>query len=121
VQTTFDLTGFIPSTAELVMSIWADNAVHDIKLNGVSTGLSLIHPAATAFNFAGGKTFSVNSGFVSGINTLEFLLVNDPPAGPTGLRIDLSGTAMLVPEPGTMTLLLIGVALAAVARRRRSK
>ena len=88
-QTTFDLTGFDPSTAVLTGQWSHDNAAVDIKINGVSTGQT----------FSGGFTnfepFSVNQGFVEGSNTLEFT-INNNGSGSTGIRIELSGSADLI-------------------------
>jgi hypothetical protein len=43
--------------------------------------------------------FSIASGFVTGINTLDFLVNNDADVA-TGLRVELSGTALAsVPGP----------------------
>src|SRR5207249_2044082 len=81
--TTFDLTGFTPTTAVLTGQFAADNSV-TIKLNGNTVG-----PTAPAFDTW--TSFTINTGFVSGINTLDFIVNNV--SGPTGLRVDISGTA----------------------------
>ncbi|MEZ5300347.1 MAG: hypothetical protein R3F11_06725, partial [Verrucomicrobiales bacterium] len=84
--TEFDLTDRNPDTAEVIMSIFADNTVTDVLLNGVSTGI--FHEG---FSQTTGGMFTLDSGFVYGINTLEFILNNGGTApNPGGLRIDLS-------------------------------
>lgn len=85
----FDLSGFDPATAR-VTGVWSsDNSGIEVRLNGVATGLS--------FNgdFAGwSPTFTLSTGFVEGLNALEFV-VNNAGDGinPTGFRARLTGTA----------------------------
>jgi len=117
-QTTFDLTGFDPSAVELIMTIYTDNSVDDIILNGVSTGLT-----AAGFGYNAGKTHMLTSGFQQGINTLEFQTTNNG-SGPAGFRVDLGGTALpsVIPEP--MTMLAVGLSLTGLGgyvRRRRMR
>lgn len=82
-STTFDLTGFDPATAVLLGSWATDNLGTDLKLNGVSTGLS------NGNQFGALTPFSVSAGFVAGVNTIEFHLNNaDAPTGYTGLRVE---------------------------------
>jgi hypothetical protein len=84
-ETRFDLTGFNYSTAILVGQFAADDSVA-IKLNGTTVvantpGFSLLTP------------FTINSGFISGMNTLDFVVTNGGAStNPTGLRVDISGT-----------------------------
>jgi hypothetical protein len=89
-ETSFDLTGLDPATA-IIMGHWAtDNAGLDILINGVSTG------QANTQQFSDLTYFQINHGFVSGRNTLTFLLNNGPGEGgesPTGLRVEMTGTA----------------------------
>jgi hypothetical protein len=115
-QTTFDLTGFDPTTASILGQWSMDNAGVDIIINGVS-----ISP--TSSDFTSWTSFSINSNFVAGINTLDFVINNQ--GGPTGLRVEMSGTAELaatdsVPEPTTMVLLGAGLSVLGVLRRRKA-
>lgn len=122
-RTTFDLTGFSPSTAEIT-GIWTtDNNGLDIVLNGVTLGYTAPYGAFTDFD-ATHYAFTINSGFVSGINTLDFVVNNgqvgpgDNTPNPTGLRVELSGEADLVPEPATSGLVGLGLLTAGLLRRR---
>lgn len=92
-QTRFDLTGFNPATARIRGRWAADNRGTTIVLNGavVST------PPAPSFDLW--TDFTISSGFVAGINTLQFYIFNEldltQPQGqnPAGLRVELGGTA----------------------------
>ena len=86
-RTTFDLTGFSAATAALGVRWSTDNDGVDVLLNGRSLGVT------TSFDqwAYGLVSFSVTSGFVDGINSLEFVVNNG--GGPTGLRVEMAGTA----------------------------
>jgi hypothetical protein len=103
--TTFDLTGFDASSA-IISGTWsADNFGTKIRLN--NTDLAFINPS-----YLVASTFNINSGFTSGSNTLSFFVTNSdgPGVNPTGLQVQLSGSANLatVPEPSE----LLGTTLA---------
>jgi hypothetical protein len=111
--TTFNLAGLNPSTASLTISWSTDNGGLDVLLNGASLGQTT-SPIQYGLGFS---TFTVSSGFISGINTLDFLVQND--GGPTALRVEASGIAAPTPEPGTLALLSSGVlGLFGVLRRK---
>ncbi len=118
-RTTFDLTGFDASTA-VINGLWGvDNIGLDILINGVSTGNAL--PGAVISNFSSLHAFSISSGFVSGLNTLDFR-VQDV-GGVSAFRAELSGTARAVqgvPEPATSALVALAL-LAAVSAARRGQ
>lgn len=110
----FDLTGLDPATAVVNGSWAADNSGTDILLNGVSTG-------KTTGGYSTLVAFSLTSGFVAGINTLDFLVYELPSSGanPTGLRVDgLAGTAAAVPLPAASWLLATGMIIAGRWRGR---
>jgi len=76
----------------------ADNQIVGIKLNG-----RLVVPANTSNNSSTGHTqftqfypFDITNGYLTGTNTLDFLVHNDryplPGDNPTGLRVEMSST-----------------------------
>ncbi|MDH7503754.1 MAG: immunoglobulin domain-containing protein [Verrucomicrobiota bacterium] len=82
-RTTFDLAGFDPATAVLMGSWATDNLGTDIILNGVSKGIQNGNQFATL------TPFQITSGFVAGLNTIDFHLNNaDAVTGYTGLRVE---------------------------------
>lgn len=116
-RTTFDLTGFYPSTATITGGWSSDNNGLQILLNGVDTG----NPGTSFTQFSiGFAPFSITTGFKPGINTLDFLVNNG--GGPTALRVEMTGTATPTPEPGSLFLLGTGLAgFAGVIRRKLSR
>jgi hypothetical protein len=85
-QTFIDLTGVNLSRFRLSGQWAVDNTGIDIVLNGTSTGIS------NAAGFGGFTPFVIATGFVDGINGLEFVMNNAPATpNPTGLRVDLAG------------------------------
>lgn len=110
-ETTFDLTGLLASTAKLTGSAAADNCIADVLINGTSTGNHNTDAGSAcdnSNNYANFLAFSIVSGFVSGLNTLTFIMENASGASgnPSGLNVRISGTAnpLPVPEPGTLGL-----------------
>jgi hypothetical protein len=85
-RTTFNLTGYDPTTARIVGAWAADNSGTAVRLNGVSLGI-------TAAGYNPMTPFTIVSGFVAGMNTLEFEILDS--GCPNGLRVELSGTASL--------------------------
>jgi hypothetical protein len=114
-RTTFDLTGLVPSTASITGGWSSDNDGVQILINGVDSG----NPPTSFVQFAiGFAPFTISSGFVSGINTLDFIVDNG--GGPTALRVEMTGSAAVVPEPASLTLLGLGaVGIGGCAWRRR--
>jgi len=118
-RTTFDLSGLAPNTA-IINGQWAaDNFLDDVLINGVSIGAIPNDPSG--INFVAATPFTINSGFLPGLNTLDFV-VRDV-GSVSGFRIvALSGTvqpSQPIPEP--LTLLGAGVAVAFGAGFKRRK
>ena len=105
---TFDLTGLDPSTATITGQWATDNFGPDILINGMSTG-------NTSGGFGSFTAFSVSSGFVDGINTLDFVVQDFGVIA--GFRVgEISG--MAVPAPATFLLLALGGRRGTRRRRR---
>ena len=113
---TFNLTGYDPSTASLQFQWAADDSgqgfadrgtwVPKYSLNGgpLITGT---WPGGDTYGF--GPTVDISSGFVPGLNVIEFYVEGN--GATDGMALDpLSFTANAVPEPASLTLL--GIALA---------
>jgi hypothetical protein len=115
-QTTFDLTGFDPSTASLGIGWAADDYGSDVLLNGHSLGIS----DNVWWYLASYTVPSGNPYFLPGENTLDFIVYFDGNAD--GTKIALSGTAdsSSAPEPGGAGLCAIAVAVLALLRRFRA-
>ena len=113
-RTTVNLSGFDPTSA-VITGRWAtDNNGLDILLNGTSKGL-------TSNTYSAYSNFTLNSGFVAGLNTIDFSWSNA--GGPGGLRVEfLRADANLatgqVPEPTSIALMLSGIAALAFFRRK---
>ncbi len=106
-QTTFSLAGLNSSTAQLSGS-WTSDNESTIYLNGVSTG-----NAIGSDSFGSLTSFTITSGFVSGLNTLDIDVTNDY-YSPSGLQLEMTGTASpssVSPVPEPSMLLLFGTGL----------
>lgn len=117
---TFDLTGYDPMTASILGQSAADNLLK-VFLNGQ---LAVSDAATGSYNAL--TSWSIASGFVSGINTLDFVLTD---LGPPGAFIvtDLTGSADLgnpagpVPESATWMMMIAGFGTAGLVLRRRTR
>ncbi len=122
----FDLTGFDPNTASL-SGDWGGDNCGVVQLNGGPTSGTLPGTGSGCLDFSAFQTltaFSFNSGFVAGLNNLDFIVTDV--SAPGGVRVDnLAGTVNVtgVPEPATATVTLFGLGLVglAVMRRRSAK
>jgi hypothetical protein len=82
---TFDLTG-LDSATTVISGTWAtDDYGRDILINGVSTANICGQVSGTGYRAY--CNFSIASGFVSGVNTLDFV-VEDTGGNIAGLRVD---------------------------------
>jgi hypothetical protein len=85
-RTTFDLTGLDPTKASITGRWSVDNGGVDIVLNGSSLGI------VNTGGFGGWSDFTIATGFVAGVNTLDFIVSNAPATpNPTGLRVEMIG------------------------------
>jgi hypothetical protein len=110
---TFDLTGFLATSAMFNARVAADNGV-EVKLNSSSI--------TTASGFSSWSSVGASSGFLSGLNTLEFIVTNTAQSSgnPTGLRVEfIDSNVSAVPEAETYGMMLGGLALLGLAARRR--
>jgi hypothetical protein len=110
-KTTFSLAGLDPFTASITGGWATDDDGIDILINGQTT-----HQVSGSFSTF--SSFSITSGFTSGLNTIDFIVHNT--SGPTGLRVQMTGTADAlggVPEPATWAMMLLGFGGLGVALR----
>jgi hypothetical protein len=111
----FDLTGFNAATASINGRWTTDNTGLDILINGVGT-------TQTSADYTFWTNFAINGGFVSGVNTLDFV-VNDVGIS-SGFRAEiLSSNAdaleSATPEPAALALCGGGLLALGMIRRRR--
>lgn len=101
-RTSFNITSEALSNL-VIEGRWAvDNQGQAILLNGVNTGFNIPDTGFETFN--SWHPFKLSSGFHTGINTLDFVLVDF--GFTSGLRVELSGSnTTAVPEPGSLALL----------------
>lgn len=119
--TTFNLTGFDASSAVIDGTWWTDNSGTNITLNGNNLGFT-----NTGFGSANASSFNIGSGFVSGLNTLSFLVTNAGTTdNPTGIQVQLAGTANLaatsVPEPADLLGTTLAFGSVVMLKRKMTK
>ncbi len=108
------------STARLIGTLWADNNIVSILLNGVL----ITNPVVSGTQSFNGPGIALNTGgnFLLGTNTVVFNVFNQTGSGenPVSLRADLAAV-YAVPEPGTWMLMLLGFGAIGFAMRSRAK
>lgn len=111
-RTTFSLTPAQAASFSLSGRWSMDDFGLGIDLNGNATG-------NVANDFTNWTPFSINSGFVAGLNTLDFRVWNSG-GGPTGLRVEYTNVPNAnVPDSGSSAA-LAGVVLIGLALFRKS-
>ena len=98
-RTTFDLSGFDSSSARLSGAWSTDDYGLNIYVNGNPTGISRGPASGLPQQW---ETFELTNGFVTGLNTIDFVVSNSVWASynPTGLRVELSGSARVSTSSG---------------------
>ena len=93
---------FYPATVAISGRWSTDNFGDDIILNGVSTG-------QTKGGFTTWGPFSLNSGFIAGVNTIDFVIRDVGVI--SGFRAEfLSAEGVLIPLPPAIVLFSFGLA-----------
>jgi len=119
-QETFNLSASdILSTAQISGIGKADDYLQFIYLNGVKVFTGAKTNNAWSSNTANAG-FVINSGFQTGLNTLDFVVPNL--SGPTALFVQInSATVSIVPEPSTVAVYVLGslALLGFVVRKKR--
>jgi uncharacterized protein (TIGR03382 family) len=119
---TFQVAFYVPnslaqSTAHISGSFTADNQ-GEVWLNN-----TIVRACHLPYCFQDMYSFNITSGFVVGMNYLNFKVYNVSQAlgNPVGLRVNMSGTYMYdTPEPGTASLWAAGLLVLALLRRRKA-
>lgn len=112
-RTSFVLDGNDPNSASITGNWATDNPGVDILLNEQSLGLQSIL-------FTASSPFTINRGFISGVNVLDFVVRNL--SGPTALRVEFdkaSATPVASNVPVPAALWLFGSAIISLIGVRR--
>jgi hypothetical protein len=125
----FNLTGFTLSTASLILDVAADDFVNSITLNSTPIFAPTSGEKSAGMWTSGVSVGPVTSGFITGLNTLTFVVDNSASdgttscCGPTGLIVsaDVTATPSGVPEPATLGLVGFALVGLGLARRRFSR
>lgn len=126
-ETSFNLTGYIPSQVTLSFNFTADNWIVDTLLNGVSTGIDYTadpNDGQLYKKFSDIEGIGLGSNFVAGVNKLVFVTKNIPGGGnnPNGFRVKFSSASggAVIPEPASALLFVLGAPVVGLFVRRRT-
>jgi hypothetical protein len=117
---TFNLSA-LELASLVIQGRWSsDNEGLGILVNG----RLVVPPTGDPFAFLSFHDFTLDQGFIDGLNTVDFVVHNDPNAdahNATGLRVEWEAHGPdPAPEPGTMVLFSLGaLGLIGYARRRQ--
>lgn len=116
-QVSFTLTASEAATAS-ISGLWAVDNEGQIYLNGNADPFGYCE--ASPYCYQQMSSFDLTSGFVAGMNHLDFVVYNWAGAtgNPVGLNVQMSGYYE-VPEPASVALAPAGLAALAFLRRRR--
>jgi hypothetical protein len=92
-STTFDLTGFDPTTATLHLALVADDEVVEVRLNGQ---VIPVNQVGTGSWYSAMHPIELDAGFVSAVNKLDIVVYNV--SNEMGLKAELYGTAVRNPD-----------------------
>jgi len=129
--TTFDLTGFVPSSVVIAGRWSTDNTGPAIYLNGIKvTGQSISSPTDyNKWSNFGFDDLTSGTNFLSGLNQLTFVVYNTATnssntGNPTGLRVEFDpqlSKVTPVPAPAALGLFALGLPVFGLLRRRMSR
>lgn len=91
-ETTFDLTGFDPTTVWVSGLVLADDGVDEVWLNGKQLNIASWTDWHYGINYVKFHPISIRSGFVHGINRLSFVVKNESFIVPTDRGFDVPNT-----------------------------
>lgn len=116
---TFTLVDLQPDTIVKLSGSWSTDNTSEIWLNGSFTGFARLDE----FAYKSLADFEITTGFVEGLNTLEFRTVNleaGPGPNPNGLLV--ANTRLIqvspVPAPGAVLLVSLGTCAVGFIRRK---
>lgn len=122
---TFDLTGYNPATANLQFQWAADDSGEGYASRGTwvpkfsLNGGSLI-PWGSGPTYGYGSVVNLTSGFISGLNTINFYVEGNGVTDGFALRtISFTASPSSVPLPAALPLMLTGLGVFSFASRRR--